>query len=109
MSEKRKTSVTVDDHSVSSTLDDDKLLEDIGYVPSFKREFSNLATVCFSASPGAIDSVEQILLFADQLRVQYYGTVFECRDDLQHPATARWASVGDVVLDPGRVHVLYSW
>jgi hypothetical protein len=25
--------------------DDDKLLEEIGYVPSFKREFSNLATV----------------------------------------------------------------
>ncbi len=26
--------------------DDDKKLEALGYVPSFKREFSNLATVC---------------------------------------------------------------
>lgn len=49
--EKRaKQGVTVDDQSVSSTLDDDKLLEDIGYMPSFKREFSNLATVRFSVS-----------------------------------------------------------
>ena len=30
--------------SDSSSADDNKLLE-IGYVPSFKREFSNLATV----------------------------------------------------------------
>lgn len=28
-----------------SLSDDDKELEDLGYVPSFKREFSNLATV----------------------------------------------------------------
>ncbi len=28
--------------------DDDKKLESLGYVPSFKREFSNLATVCCS-------------------------------------------------------------
>ena len=28
-----------------STDDDDRLLEEFGYVPSFKREFSNLATV----------------------------------------------------------------
>jgi hypothetical protein len=28
--------------------DDDKKLESLGYVPSFKREFSNLATVCDS-------------------------------------------------------------
>jgi len=26
--------------------DDDKKLESLGYIPSFKREFSNLATVC---------------------------------------------------------------
>ena len=32
--------------SDNSADDDNKLLE-IGYVPSFKREFSNLATVCF--------------------------------------------------------------
>ncbi len=31
--------------SSSSFSDDDKELEALGYVPSFKREFSNLATV----------------------------------------------------------------
>ncbi|OSX57878.1 hypothetical protein POSPLADRAFT_1155215 [Postia placenta MAD-698-R-SB12] len=44
----------VESHSVSSarssTLDDDRLLEEIGYVPSFKREFSNLATISFAFS-----------------------------------------------------------
>jgi hypothetical protein len=35
--------------SVSPTLnEDDRELEALGYVPSFKREFSNLATVRFS-------------------------------------------------------------
>ena len=46
----RKAGVTVDNRSVSGStteLEDDKLLEDIGYKPSFKREFSNLATVRF--------------------------------------------------------------
>ena len=35
----------VDNESVNSVLDDDRVLQEIGYVPSFKREFSNLATV----------------------------------------------------------------
>ena len=39
------------DESLSSTLDDDKVLQDLGYVPSFKREFSNLATVSISSTP----------------------------------------------------------
>ncbi|KII90043.1 hypothetical protein PLICRDRAFT_40226 [Plicaturopsis crispa FD-325 SS-3] len=30
--------------------DDDKALEELGYVPSFKREFSNLATISFAFS-----------------------------------------------------------
>ena len=35
------------ERSVPTTLnDDDKELEALGYVPSFRREFSNLATVC---------------------------------------------------------------
>lgn len=35
------------EHGISGreTDDDDKKLESLGYVPSFKREFSNLATV----------------------------------------------------------------
>jgi hypothetical protein len=46
MSEKQRShDVTVDSASALSTLDDDRVLEEIGYVPSFKREFSNLATV----------------------------------------------------------------
>jgi hypothetical protein len=31
--------------TMSYTSDDDRELEALGYVPSFKREFSNLATV----------------------------------------------------------------
>ena len=54
---KRKQSVTVDNRSVSSTLDDDKVLEDIDYVPSFKREFSNLATVRFSRVSPTYDGI----------------------------------------------------
>ncbi|TFY55690.1 hypothetical protein EVJ58_g8087 [Rhodofomes roseus] len=33
-----------------STDDDDRLLEEFGYVPSFRREFSNLATISFAFS-----------------------------------------------------------
>ena len=40
--------VFVDEGLTSSVFDDDdKELEALGYVPSFKREFSNLATVCY--------------------------------------------------------------
>ncbi len=45
VSEKNLASKSDDVHSVASTDEDDKVLEQIGYVPSFKREFSNLATV----------------------------------------------------------------
>jgi hypothetical protein len=36
------------EYGTSSLDDDDKKLESLGYVPSFKREFSNLATACDS-------------------------------------------------------------
>ncbi|KAI0684049.1 amino acid permease-domain-containing protein [Cytidiella melzeri] len=39
-----------DSESVSSTLDDDKVLEEMGYKNSFKREFTNLATISFAFS-----------------------------------------------------------
>lgn len=45
VSEKDLSSKSNDVHSIASTDEDDKVLEQIGYVPSFKREFSNLATV----------------------------------------------------------------
>ena len=35
----------VPDQAVAAGIDDDRKLEELGYVPSFKREFSNLATV----------------------------------------------------------------
>ncbi|KAI0092325.1 amino acid permease [Irpex rosettiformis] len=54
MSEKQEKqaneTVVTDNASLSSTLDDDRVLEEIGYVPSFKREFSNLATISFAFS-----------------------------------------------------------
>ena len=37
------------DETLSGTVEDDKVLKELGYVPSFKREFSNLATVSLSA------------------------------------------------------------
>ena len=42
---KKLTQEVVEAASVNSTLDDDRVLEQIGYAPSFKREFTNLATV----------------------------------------------------------------
>ncbi|GJE92870.1 amino acid permease [Phanerochaete sordida] len=38
------------DDAASSILDDDRVLQEIGYKPSFKREFSNLATISFAFS-----------------------------------------------------------
>jgi len=35
----------VPDQAVAVEIDDDRKLEELGYIPSFKREFSNLATV----------------------------------------------------------------
>ena len=35
----------VPDQVVAVEIDDDRKLEELGYIPSFKREFSNLATV----------------------------------------------------------------
>ncbi|KAI5119557.1 hypothetical protein M0805_005621 [Coniferiporia weirii] len=43
--------VSGSERSILSTLDDDdRELEALGYVPSFKREFSNLATISFAFS-----------------------------------------------------------
>ncbi|KAF8260280.1 hypothetical protein EI94DRAFT_1811904 [Lactarius quietus] len=52
--------------------EDDKKLEAMGYVPSFKREFSNLATLC----------------------IQHHGPVLVCRDHLQYPITPGWSFLG---------------
>ena len=50
-----KKEATADTRSIASTsensADDDNKLLEIGYVPSFKREFSNIATVRASSPP----------------------------------------------------------
>lgn len=38
------------DAMVATGIDDDRKLEELGYIPSFKREFSNLATISFAFS-----------------------------------------------------------
>ncbi|THG98846.1 hypothetical protein EW026_g3409 [Hermanssonia centrifuga] len=73
--------MSLDAKSMSSTLEDDKILKELGYAPSFKREFSNLAT--------------------------YYGVVFECRYDLQHSSLTRRAGFSNLVLDLGIMYVSY--
>jgi hypothetical protein len=40
--------------------DDDEKLESLGYVPSFKREFSNLATVCDSYLSSFLNLIDNI-------------------------------------------------
>ncbi|KAF9784694.1 APC amino acid permease [Thelephora terrestris] len=38
------------DPTIAAGIDDDRKLEELGYIPSFKREFSNLATISFAFS-----------------------------------------------------------
>ena len=89
--------------SDSSSADDNKLLE-IGYVPSFKREFSNIATVRVQYPMN-----ELLADFpADQLRVQYHGSVLEYRDHIQHALDSGRSRLRDLVLDPGGDDVLHA-
>ncbi|PSR79928.1 hypothetical protein PHLCEN_2v6829 [Hermanssonia centrifuga] len=46
--------MSLDAKSMSSTLEDDKILKELGYAPSFKREFSNLATAQVSRKLSAL-------------------------------------------------------
>ena len=96
--------------SEGSSLDDDNKLLEIGYVPSFKREFSNIATVRAAAFCLAVVCrvPRRDRAPADQLRVQHHGPVLERRDDFQHAADTRRAVVRDVVLDPGGGDVLHA-
>ena len=90
--------------SDNSTDDDNKLLE-IGYVPSFKREFSNIATVrtpFLRLSPMTFD------VDPDQLRVQHHGSLLKHCYNLQHSSDPRWTRLGDMVLDSGGDDVLHS-
>ena len=60
--------------------DDDKKLESLGYVPSFKREFSNLATVrdrhLIFPSFSLLSFCNASCYYTDQLCVQYHGVSF---------------------------------
>ena len=75
----------VPDHAVTVGIDDDRKLEELGYIPSFKREFSNLATVrgslshVFARSP-PMESVES---HSDQLCVQYHGIFISLNGNTQ--------------------------
>ena len=79
----------MDNQSVSSTLDDDKLLEDIGYMPSFKREFSNLATV--SPIRTASDFFADTLYVASPRLVSRSASWVSARL-LRRPSTLRFSS-----------------
>ena len=97
---------STDTPSISSSDDDDKVLQEIGYVPSFRREFSNLATVSkiiFCSH----DRNSFTRPCSDQFRVQYNGSMLQYRDDLQHTTSTRRAIFSDLVLDIGSMHVLY--
>ncbi|TFY72191.1 hypothetical protein EVG20_g808 [Dentipellis fragilis] len=93
--------------SIALDLDDDRNLEALGYVPSFKREFSNLATISFAFSiMGLCSSVATT--FNTPLTL---GGPSSVRDSsLSHLIALIIISVDDLghlVLDPWRVHVLY--
>lgn len=90
--------------SAESTLDDDALLREIGYKPSFKREFTNLSTV----RPRAALRRPALTPRTDQLRVQHHGPLLERRDDVQHAAALRRPGVRDVVLAPRQRHVPHA-
>lgn len=64
--------VTNDRSPSPSFDDDDRELEAMGYVPSFKREFTNLATVSTLAQRSALMLLMTMLLL-DQFCIQYYG------------------------------------
>ena len=88
--------------------DDDRLLVDqFGYVPSFKREFSSLATVRARAVLLSC-SASRALRRVDQFRVQYHGPVLQCCDDVQHAAAHGGPCLRRVVLDPWCLHVLHA-
>lgn len=90
--------------------DDDALLEQIGYQPSFRREFTSLSTVGRAAPLLAERTRAEplYLLPTDKLRVQCHGPLLERRDDVQHAAVRRRACVRDLVLDPRLVHVPHA-
>ncbi|QRV84276.1 amino acid permease [Ceratobasidium sp. AG-Ba] len=69
--------------------DDDAELLAMGYVPSFKREFTNVATISFAFS------------------IMGLQNVFVYCNDFQHPAHTRGTSIGRVVLDSGSIHVFH--
>jgi hypothetical protein len=53
--------------------EDDRKLESLGYVPSFKREFSSLATVRICSHFVSICLIPFLMAPTDKLCVQYHG------------------------------------
>ena len=75
----------VPDHAVTVGIDDDRKLEELGYIPSFKREFSNLATVRGSLSHVFVRSPPMVTVesHSDQLCIQYHGIFISPKEETQ--------------------------
>ena len=93
------------DRSWQSTIDDDVLLNEMGYKASFKREFTSLSTVSLADSHimSGID-----LATKDKFRFQHHGFVLKRRDDFQHTLVVWWTSLSNMVLDLGGLHVSHA-
>lgn len=100
-------SLLSEDRAASSTgQDDDAVLQEMGYVPSFQREFTSLSTVCNFLKPPVY------LLFMcalDQLCFQHHGSVLQHRDYFQHASVVRGPCLGNMVLAAWLVHVFDAW
>lgn len=92
--DKAKQDALVDGSSVDSTLEDDRILQEIGYVPSFKREFSNLATVRPLFPPGDVfaDKPDRQISFAFSIMglCSSIATTFNTPLLLGGPSTVTW-------------------
>jgi hypothetical protein len=67
--------------TIETTDEDDRELLALGYKPSFKREFTNLATVCFSCFIEALVVADHHLLVPRSASpsVSWYGPLFRFR------------------------------
>ena len=86
----------VPDQAVAVEIDDDRKLEELGYIPSFKREFSNLATVSLLFSKGFLFPAPDET-GPDQLCVQHHGIPFGLKQKKNKPLSGSCARVSAAV------------
>ena len=102
----------VPDQAVAVEIDDDRKLEELGYVPSFKREFSNLATVRCRFSRAfprphltkpvhrlALRSASWYFLRPEPKKIsrssgRVPGCLLQCLDDVQYALVTRGSIFG---------------